>query len=177
MVPTIAPFYIWWEESGFLGNWKGLHHGLISYEETRSSKMSSSKKLTRKGTLRQVFIWIWSEQSVKLLLNMVFNSARHPRPLPATHCLYICTVLWHREGGGGRVEPERRLEGHQFTKLGRKYQHDWLYLQSVNSDKYLPLSPFRCQFFWITTFRFVVFGVPYSLLVHGLHRRYALTLC
>jgi len=23
-----------------------------------------------------------------------------------------------------RVEPERRLERHQFTKLGRKYQHD-----------------------------------------------------
>jgi hypothetical protein len=28
------------------------------------------------------------------------------------------------DGGGGRVEPERRLEGQQFTKLGRKYQHD-----------------------------------------------------
>jgi hypothetical protein len=30
-------------------------------------------------------------------------------------------------GGGGeveRVEPERRLEGQQFTKLGRNYQHD-----------------------------------------------------
>ncbi len=27
----------------------------------------------------------------------------------------------HREGGGG-VEPERRLEGQQFTKLGRKYR-------------------------------------------------------
>ncbi len=33
----------------------------------------------------------------------------------------------HWEGGpgdGGKDEPERRLEGHQFTKLGRKYQHD-----------------------------------------------------
>ncbi len=43
---------------------------------------------------------------------------------------------------GGRVEPERRLEGQQFTKLGRKYQHDSLYLQSINSDKHLPQSPF-----------------------------------
>ncbi len=25
---------------------------------------------------------------------------------------------------GGRVEPERRLDGQQFTKLGPKYQHD-----------------------------------------------------
>jgi hypothetical protein len=29
-----------------------------------------------------------------------------------------------RVTGGGRVEPERRLDGQQFTKLGRKYQHD-----------------------------------------------------
>jgi hypothetical protein len=43
-----------------------------------------------------------------------------------------------REEGGGGVEPERRLEGQQFIKLGRKYQQDWLYLQSINSDKHLP---------------------------------------
>jgi hypothetical protein len=30
------------------------------------------------------------------------------------------------------------LEGQQLTKLGRKYQHDWMYLQSINSDKHLP---------------------------------------
>ncbi len=29
-------------------------------------------------------------------------------------------------------EEKRRLEGQQFTKLGRKFQHDWLYLQSIN---------------------------------------------
>jgi hypothetical protein len=27
-----------------------------------------------------------------------------------------------------RGEPERRLEGQQFTKLGRKYQHDCMYV-------------------------------------------------
>ncbi len=30
----------------------------------------------------------------------------------------------HREGEEERVQPERRLEGQQFTELGRKYQHD-----------------------------------------------------
>jgi hypothetical protein len=30
------------------------------------------------------------------------------------------TLTW---GGGGAGEPERRLEGQQFTWLGRKYQH------------------------------------------------------
>ncbi len=72
------------------------------------------KKLTCKGTLRQVFICL------------------RPPPL-----LGFCL---------GWVEPERRLGGQQFTKLGRKYQHDWIYLQSINSDKYLSQSPFTVQF-------------------------------
>jgi hypothetical protein len=39
------------------------------------------------------------------------------------------------KGGGETVEPERTLEGQQFTKLGRKYQHDLLYLKSINTNK------------------------------------------
>jgi hypothetical protein len=31
---------------------------------------------------------------------------------------------YREKGGGGRLEPERRREWQQFTKLGRKYQHD-----------------------------------------------------
>ncbi len=46
------------------------------------------------------------------------------------------------------MKPERRLEGHQLLpKLGRKYQHDGLYLQSINSDRHRPQSPFTGQFF------------------------------
>jgi hypothetical protein len=43
----------------------------------------------------------------------------HPPPL---HTIYLFTQ--GRGGGGGIVEPERRGEVQQFTKLGRKYQHD-----------------------------------------------------
>ncbi len=46
---------------------------------------------------------------------------------------------------------ERRLAGQQFTKLGRKHQHDWLYLQSIN---YIVKTTFRV---WCL----------YSYLVHG----------
>jgi hypothetical protein len=67
------------------------------------------KKLICKGILRQVFICMW---------------LRTPPPL---HTVYVYTwysILIHagkgRDEGGGRVEPERRLEGQQFTKLGRK---------------------------------------------------------
>jgi len=46
-------------------------------------------------------------------------------PIPP-HCIGKYSILVHTEKGrkGVRVEPERRLEWQQFTKLGRKYQHD-----------------------------------------------------
>ncbi len=44
--------------------------------------------------------------------------------------------------GIGDGETWTREKGQQFIKLDRKYQHDWLYLQSVNSDKHLPQNPF-----------------------------------
>ncbi len=46
---------------------------------------------------------------------------------------------------GGELN-ERKLKGQQFTKLGRKNQHEWLYLPSINFDKNLPQSPFAGQF-------------------------------
>ncbi len=102
--------------------------------------MSSSKKMTCKWTLRQLFIclrpppllgfclgvlqqfcrfWIWSDthSSVKLLQNMLSNTTNIPPPPRYTHCnriyflyTHICTYS-HRKGG--RVEPERRGEGNR----------------------------------------------------------------
>jgi hypothetical protein len=68
--------------------------------------MSSSKKLTCRGTLWQVFL---SEAP----------SPPKPHTPPPPYTLYTCILYTysHREGGG-------RLEGHQFTRLGKKYQHD-----------------------------------------------------
>ncbi len=54
-------------------------------------------------------------------------------------------------------------QGQHFTKLGRKYQYYLLYLQSINSDKYLPQSPFTGKFF---RWRHFVWCL-YSYLVHG----------
>ncbi len=81
------------------------------------------KKLTCKGTLRQVFICLrslpllgfclrWSSNLhpvsywvKKLLQKTVYNRTQHPPPPPShTVCIY-CTLT------RGRVEPERRLEG------------------------------------------------------------------
>jgi hypothetical protein len=55
--------------------------------------------------------------------------------------VYRYSILIHTGRGGsrGRVEPERRGEGQQFTKLGRKYQHD---LQTINSAKHSAVYKF-----------------------------------
>jgi hypothetical protein len=69
------------------------------------------KKLTCKGTLRQVCIYP--------------SEAQNPKP-PHLHTVYVYSIFIHTgkgKRGEGRVEPERRLGGQQFTKLGRKY-HD-----------------------------------------------------
>ncbi len=119
-----------WSSSLFLfQGTKTLQHGLIDYKDTKAN-CGHLKKFICKGTLRQVFICV---------------RPRTPCSPPLTHCIRVYSLLTysHREGGGkvGRVQPERRLEGQQFTKLGRKHQHDWLYLQSINLDKHLPQSP------------------------------------
>ncbi len=70
-----------------------------------------------------------------------------PHNAPTLHTVHVYTVYLFTKGRGRRVEPERRLEVQTFTKLGRKYQQNWLYLQSINSDKHLPQDLFTGQFF------------------------------
>ncbi len=94
---------------------------------------------------------------------MVSNTTQQPSPPSPPSCtLSVYTVLCYMEGGAGGGELERRLEGQQFTKLRRKYQHDRL--QSVNYNKSPPQSPCWSQFFFMTTFCFGVFIVNQSKL-------------
>jgi hypothetical protein len=55
-------------------------------------------------------------------------------PLPYKLYTYIYPYLYLFTQGGRRVEPERRGEGQQgrvqITKLGRKYQHDFMYIRN-----------------------------------------------
>ncbi len=98
--------------------------------------MSPSKK----GTLRQVFICL---------------RLRTPFPPPLTHCLRVNSILIHTgKKGGGRVEPERRVEGQQGRSQSwventnkTECSQEIGYLQSINSDKHLPQSLFTGQFF------------------------------
>jgi hypothetical protein len=76
----------------------------------------------------------------------VYLSAE-PHPPPYTKYTCIQYILIHTgKGGRGKVESERRLGGQNFTKLGRKYQQDLLYLQSINSDTHLSQCPFTGHF-------------------------------
>jgi hypothetical protein len=86
-----------------------------------------------------------------------------PEPqAPSPNTLYTCiqdTYSHRGKGGLGRVEPERRFEGQQFTKLGRKYQHDWLYLHKLWLNTYHKV-PLR-----VNTFRWQHFALVFSWLI------------
>ncbi len=80
---------------------------VLTVERThrRQCKMSSSKKLTCNVTLSQVFIYL---------------RPRIPYPPPphtALWCILYSTYIIIHTRKEGRVEPERKLEGQQFTKL------------------------------------------------------------
>ncbi len=70
-----------------------------------------------------LLVFVWGGIANLLVLNLVKSSLQHNTPLSPSPSL---SVLIHREGGkgGGWGELERRLEVHEFTKLGIKYQHD-----------------------------------------------------
>ncbi len=107
--------------------------------------MSSSKKFTSKETLRQVFVGL---------------KAQNPIPPKPPYTLYTCilySLLIHTgKGRGGRVEPERRENGNREEYRSQSWventnmtecSHEIGYLQSINSDKHLPQSPFAGHFF------------------------------
>jgi hypothetical protein len=80
-----------------------------------------------------------SQCTARVLINLIDTKAKchHLKKMTCKgtlwHTVYVYTVYFftQRGGGGWGRWAERR-----FTKLGRKYQHDWLYLQSINSDKH-----------------------------------------
>ncbi len=53
-------------------------------------------------------------------------------PPPSAHCIRVYSILIHTgKGGGGELTREMVWEA-IVQKAGRKLQHDWLYLQSIN---------------------------------------------
>jgi hypothetical protein len=87
---------------------------------------SLSKKMTCKGTLRQAGL-----RPLPLLW---------PHTLPLIHCIHVYSILFHTEKGGGggkgRELTSEKVRCAMLHKAGRKYQHDCLYLQSINSIKH-----------------------------------------
>jgi hypothetical protein len=57
--------------------------------------------------------------------DVFLSEVQNPIPPLQIHTEHIRVyIILIHTGKGGRVEPERRGDGHQFTKLGRKYQED-----------------------------------------------------
>jgi hypothetical protein len=111
--------------------------------------MSSSKKLTCKGTLKQVFICL---------------RPRTPYPPPPTHYTFYRRIQnTYLKGKVGGKELNQK-EGERGNR-GEYRSQSWVennnktecpqeigYLQSINSDIHLPQSPFTGQTFSMTTF-------------------------
>ncbi len=108
------------------------------------------KNLTSKWTLRQVFICL---------------KPRTPRTTyapPLALCInYLCTYDLNGPVRNAFDAGNIHNEGTQFTKLGRKYWQVWLYLQSINSDKHLPLQVNILDYD-------ILLCCQYGCLVHGL---------
>ncbi len=76
-------------------------------------------------------------------LSVLWPRTPYPPPPPRTHCiLYLFT---HGRCGGKGGDLNQR--GYRGSKVHKAGIHDWLYLQSINSNKHLPLSPLTGNFF------------------------------
>ncbi len=68
---------------------------------------------------------------------------------PPLLTVWIHTPVFIHIGGGGDRWTRQKVRGALVHKRGRKYQHDWLYLQSINSIK----------LYWTPVSRYLEFGV------------------
>ncbi len=106
------------------GNWTFSNWALCNW---------TLKKLICKGTLRQVFICLKPRTP--------YSSPPPFRTINVYSTVY--STLIHT--GKGEVEPKRRGEGNSSQSWAENT--DMIDLQSINSDKHLPQSPFTGQFF------------------------------
>ncbi len=56
--------------------------------------------------------------------------------MPNVTVLYACIQYAYSQGKGRGELTREKVRGAIVHKAGRKYQHDWLYLQSLNSIKH-----------------------------------------
>jgi hypothetical protein len=99
-------------------------------------------KRTSESHVKRVSVRLLFALKRKKFLSETGAPYPEPHTPPPTYTLYTCIrcTSSHREGGRGESGTRGKVRGERFTKLGRIYQHDWLYLQPINSEKRLPLK-------------------------------------
>ncbi len=106
-------------------------HGLIHYIDTKA-KCRHLKKLPVKGLCGRCL------------------SVRYPPP-PFTHCIRTCTFTQ----GRGAERTREKVRETTVHKLGRKYQHGWLYLQSITLINACRKGPLQVNVFRLRHFALV----------------------
>ncbi len=83
------------------------------------------------------FLKIWPVKVLGGRCLSVWGPRLSPYP-PITHCMNTCTPIFIHTGKGGRGRRwnSEKIRGALGQIRGRKYQHDWLHLQSINSLKH-----------------------------------------
>ncbi len=97
-------------------------HGPNIYKDTKPWKMSAFLKNLPVKVLGGRCLSVWEPRSP-------------PIPLHTVWIHHTCTCISSHRAGGGRWTRDK-IRRSQVHKRGRKYQHDWLYLQSINSIKH-----------------------------------------
>ncbi len=133
----------------------GLEHGLINYIES-NAKCRHLKNWPIKGLRGRCLSFSEKGRGATQESTEAESKEKHGVWDPMLEMTIISHHVHSRVDSNkfttGNPTPESTLfpsQGlwiwPQIPRLGWKYQYDWLYLQSLNSDKHLPHSPFTGQ--------------------------------
>ncbi len=105
-----------------------------------ASKVISRKNCVTANTIYCTLRYVRTRQSQTEFNRITINTGLSPFQVMKTHNKTFCEPLDSLKRKNGRCQRlytrREKVRGATVHKAGGKYQHDWLYLQSINSIKH-----------------------------------------